>query len=49
MTVSQKYDKRSFLFYLQDGGAEREGDVCVWITNHDTRLEMTLILNKSSP
>lgn len=43
MTVSQQYDKRSMLFYLQDGGARGGGE------SPATSLGMTLILNKSFP
>lgn len=45
MTVSQQYDKRSMLFYLQDGGARGGGESPAMTPS----LGMTLILNKSFP
>lgn len=43
MTVSQQYDKRSMLFYLQDGGARGGGESPAMTPS----LGMTLILNLS--
>lgn len=45
MTVSQQYDKRSMLFYLQDGGARGGGESPAMTPS----LGVTLILNKSFP
>lgn len=45
MTVSQQYNKRSMLFYLQDGGARGGGESPAMTPS----LGMTLILNKYFP